>query len=51
MFVYILYAGGSVLDNIFILVGKCIWFLIKYTLFIITSVVIMAVLLDGGYIG
>ena len=39
------------LDNIFILTGKLIWFLIKYTLFIITSVVIMAVLLDGGYIG
>lgn len=39
------------LDNIFILVGKLVWFLIKYTLFVLTAVVIMAVLLDGGYLG
>lgn len=39
------------LDNIFILVGKLVWFLIKYTLFVLTTVVIMAVLLDGGYLG
>lgn len=39
------------LDNIFILIGKCIWFLIKYTLYVLSAVVIMAVLLDGGYLG
>jgi len=39
------------IDNIFTLLGKLVWFLIKYTLFILTSVVIMAVLLDGGYLG
>ena len=38
------------LDNIFILIGKCIWFLIKYTLYVLSAVVIMAVLLDGGYL-
>ena len=46
-----IFVGGSVLDNIFILIGKCIWFLIKYTLYVLSAVVIMAVLLDGGYLG
>lgn len=39
------------LDNIFILVGKCVWFLIKYTLYVLSAVVILAILLDGGYLG
>jgi len=40
-----------VLDNIFLLVGKFVWFILKFTLYVLTTVVIMAVLLDGGYIG
>ncbi len=51
MFVYILYAGGSVLDKLFILVGKFVWFILKFTLYVLTTVVIMAMLLDGGYLG
>lgn len=39
------------LDNIFILVGKFVWFLIKYTLYVLSAVVILAILLDGGYLG
>ena len=51
MFVYILYAGGSVLDKLFIGVGKFVWFILKFTLYVLTTVVIISVLLDGGYLG
>jgi|MDSV01.2.fsa_nt_gb hypothetical protein len=39
------------MNTVFTLIGKCVWFLIKYTLYVLGAVVIMAILLDGGYLG
>lgn len=39
------------LDKLFLGVGKFVWFILKFTLYVLTTVVIIAVLLDGGYLG
>ncbi len=39
------------LDKLFIGVGKFVWFILKFTLYVLTTVVIISVLLDGGYLG
>ena len=38
-------------DKLLLLVGKFVWFILKFTLYVLTTVVIIAVLLDGGYLG
>ncbi len=38
------------MTTIFTLIGKLVWFLIKYTVLVILTVWLLAVLIDGGYI-
>ena len=37
-------------DKILLGVGKFVWFILKFALYVLTTTVIIAVLLDGGYI-
>ena len=39
------------MNTLFTLIGKLVWFLFKYTVLVIVTVTLLAVLLDGGYIG
>lgn len=39
------------LDKLYLLVGKFVWFILKFALYVLTTVVIIAMLLDGGYLG
>jgi len=39
------------MNTIFTLIGKLVWFLFKYTVMVAITVTILAVLIDGGYIG